>query len=383
MLCELVIKLAALAASASVCASCAAVPDREIPVPDEPYISETDEAGEMLEAMTLHEKICQMFIVRPESITGVDTAVQAGEATKAALEKYPVGGIIYGADNLTGAEQAAAMIANTVSYSKIQPFISVDEEGGLVARAAQKLGTTKFEPMYRYRDGGAAKASEIYETIAGDIKQFGFNLDYAPVADVWTNPENTVIGERAFSDDPDEAAAMVGAAVAALQDNGVCAAVKHFPGHGNTQGDSHEGFVYSDRTLDELRACEFLPFKAGIDAGTDFVMAGHIIIPDIDSAPASLSHTLITDILKGELGFGGIVITDGMEMGAIADNYSSADAAVLAVKAGCDMILEPADFYEAADALTAAVESGGIGEERIDESVRKILECKLRRGIIN
>ena len=373
---------------ALMCASCTPSEDKainsetdniaEVDVP-EGYNGGVDE---ILSEMTLEEKVYQMFIIRPESITDVGTVIQAGDATKAALEQYPVGGIIYSADNLIDVEQTRTMIENTRNYSKIAPFISVDEEGGDVARVAQKLGTTKFEPMYNYKNGGADTANDIYTTIANDIKSLGFNLDFAPVADVWTNPDNRVIGTRAFSDDPAQAAEMVSAAVSGLQDNGVSASIKHFPGHGNTKGDSHTGFVYTSKTLDELRECEFLPFMAGIEAGTDFVMVGHIIVPDVDDVPATLSHIIVTDILKGELGYDGIVITDGMEMGAIAENYISADATVMAVQAGCDVILEPEDFNESADALMAAVNSGVISEECINESVRKILECKLRRGII-
>lgn len=359
--------------AAALCAACSSAPAES----DRAYVPRE---SEILQDMTTEEKVCQMFIVRPESITGAGTVTQAGKVTKAALKQYPVGGIIYSADNLIDAEQTTEMIKNTTKYSEIAPFISVDEEGGAVARVAQKLGTTRFEPMYSYK--GEGKAGEIYSTIAGDIKQFGFNLDFAPVADVWTNPENKVIGTRAFSDNPSEAADMVGAAVTALQDNGVCAAIKHFPGHGDTAGDSHEGFVYTSKTLDELRECELVPFKAGIAAGADFVMVGHIIAEAVDSAPATLSKAIVTDILKGELGFDGIVITDGMEMGAIADNYTAGDAAVKAIEAGCDVILEPESFTEAKDAVLNAVETGVISESRIDESVEKILRCKLDRGII-
>ena len=377
------LKAAAVFTMALMCASCAGgdVGDATDDTPVNAVKADSS-ADEILNGMTLEEKIYQMFIIRPEAIVDVDTVIQAGDATKDALREYPVGGIIYSADNLIDTEQTQTMIENTKSYLKIAPFISVDEEGGLVARVAQKLGTTAFEPMYTYKDDGADKANYIYTTIANDIKPLGFNLDFAPVADVWTNPDNEVIGTRAFSDEPNQAAQMVGAAVRGLQDNGVSASVKHFPGHGNTEGDSHTGFVYTSKTFDELRECEFVPFKAGIDAGADFVMVGHIIVTDVDDVPATLSNKIVTDILKGELGYGGLIITDGMEMGAIADNYTSAQAAVMTVQAGCDVILEPAVFTESADALIAAVRDGTISEERINESVRKILECKIKRGII-
>lgn len=340
-------------------------------------------ADARLAEMSLYEKVYQMFVVSPEKLTGVSTVTQAGETTKNALAQYPVGGIMYNTKNLRTAEQVTEMIANTKAYSKTAPFISVDEEGGNVARVAGTLGTTAFSPMYTYRDEGPAKAYEIGAVLARDISRFGFNQDYAPVADVWTNPANRVISTRAFSGDPNAAADMVAAAVKGMQDNGVIATVKHFPGHGDTAEDSHTGRAYSHKDLDQLRACEFLPFRAGIAAGVDFVMCAHITVPAVDALPATMSKTLVTDILRGELGFSGVVITDAMEMQAISSYYPSGTAAVNAVKAGCDMILSPDTLAEAAQGVIAAVESGEISQARIDESVRRILTVKEKYGILN
>lgn len=336
----------------------------------------------LLASMSLEEKVYQMLTVSPEALTGIGTAVQAGEATKQALAQYPVGGIMYKAKNLESPGQTKTMIANTKAYSAISPFIAVDEEGGAVARVADTLGTTKFSPMYDYRAEDAEKAYEIGATLAKDIKQFGFNQDYAPVADIWTNPSNTVISTRAFSDNPEAAAERVTAAVQGLQENGVIATLKHFPGHGDTAEDSHTGQAFSHKTLDELRACEFIPFRAGIEAGADFVMCAHIIVPEVDSLPATLSKTLVTDIMRKELGFDGVVITDAMEMGAIADYYSPEEAAVLAIQAGCDMILCPSDMVRAAEGILTAVQADELSEVRIDESVLRILAAKEKYGIL-
>jgi beta-N-acetylhexosaminidase len=211
---------------------------------------------------------------------------------------------------------------------------------------------------------------------------YGFNLDFAPVADVWSNPENTVIGKRAYSDNYEQAAELVGTAADGFHAGGVLCTLKHFPGHGDTAEDSHYSSAYVKKSLEELEKEEFLPFESGISHGADFVMVGHLIVPDVDEAPATLSKTFIEDILRGELGFQGIVITDALQMSALAGNYSSEEIAVRAVQAGNDMLLEPADFKTSVQALEQAVVSGTITEERIDQSVARILSCKLKAGIV-
>jgi beta-N-acetylhexosaminidase len=336
---------------------------------------------QVLAQMTLREKICQMLFVNPESITGVSTVIAAGEATKQALEKYPVGGIMYSKPNLESKDQVATMIANVQDYADIDLFIAADEEGGTVNRLMDTLGTTYINSMYTYKDQGTTVAHDNAATIAGDMSALGFNLDFAPVADVWSNSANTVIGKRAYSDDFGQAAELIPYAVQGFHDGGVLCTLKHFPGHGNTAEDSHYSSAYVNKTKDELEADEFLPFEAGIEAGADFVMVGHLIVPDIDELPATLSEKIVTGILREELGFSGVIITDSLEMSSVADNYSASDIAVMAVKAGIDMLLEPKDIDATIDALMTAVEEGTITEERINESVRRILQTKLDNGI--
>ena len=294
---------------------------------------------ETLAGMTLHEKVCQMMFVTPEELTGEDGVTVAGDATRQALENYPVGGIVYFAKNLESQDQVKEMIDNSQKYSSIGLFVATDEEGGVVNRLMDTVGTTYIGSMYYYKDDGDETAYENAYTIANDMSALGFNLDFAPVADVWSNPDNTVIGERAYSDDYAQAAELVGNAVKGFNDGGVMCTLKHFPGHGDTAEDSHYSSAYVHRTKEEIMADEMQPFRSGIEAGAEFVMVGHLIVPDIDEVPATLSYKIATGILRDELKFEGVAITDSFEMESIADNYSVDDAVVMSVKAGMDMIV--------------------------------------------
>lgn len=337
---------------------------------------------ETFAGMTLHEKVCQMMFVTPEELTGEDGVTVAGDATRQALENYPVGGIVYFAKNLESQDQVKEMIDNSQKYSSIGLFVATDEEGGVVNRLMDTVGTTYIGSMYYYKDDGDETAYENAYTIANDMSALGFNLDFAPVADVWSNPDNTVIGERAYSDDYAQAAELVGNAVKGFNDGGVMCTLKHFPGHGDTAEDSHYSSAYVHRTKEEIMADEMQPFRSGIEAGAEFVMVGHLIVPDIDEVPATLSYKIATGILRDELKFEGVAITDSFEMESIADNYSVDDAVVMSVKAGMDMILQPKDMASAVNSIEQAVADGELSEDRIDESVRRILTLKESRGLL-
>lgn len=337
---------------------------------------------ETLAGMTLHEKVCQIMFVTPEELTGEDGVTVAGDATRQALENYPVGGIVYFAKNLESQDQVKEMIDNSQKYSSIGLFVATDEEGGVVNRLMDTVGTTYIGSMYYYKDDGDETAYENAYTIANDMSALGFNLDFAPVADVWSNPDNTVIGERAYSDDYAQAAELVGNAVKGFNDGGVMCTLKHFPGHGDTAEDSHYSSAYVHRTKEEIMADEMQPFRSGIEAGAEFVMVGHLIVPDIDEVPATLSYKIATGILRDELKFEGVAITDSFEMESIADNYSVDDAVVMSVKAGMDMILQPKDMASAVNSIEQAVADGELSEDRIDESVRRILTLKESRGLL-
>lgn len=337
-------------------------------------------AEELLAGMSLREKLCQLMIVRPEVLTGESPVTAAGETTRLALEQYPVGGLIYSVDNLVTQEQTREMIENTQSYSKIPLIISADEEGGNVGRLMYKLGTTFIHSMYSYKDMGEDTAYQNALTIGTDMVSCLFNTDFAPVADVWTNPANTAIGDRAYSDEFGQASELVAAAVRGFTESGVICCVKHFPGHGDTSTDTHEGAAVVDKSLEELRGGEFLPFEAGIEAGVDMVMVGHITVTAVDDEPATISHEVITGLLREELGWDGVVVTDSLDMGALA-GYEIGEVCVKYLEAGGDIMLGIPDLAAALSALETAVTEGRLTEQRIDESALRVLMLKLSHGI--
>lgn len=337
--------------------------------------------------MSLEERVLQMFMITPEALTGYGTVTAAGDVTYQSLQKYPVGGIIFFAQNVIDPDQLGTMNGNLQNYSEeitgLPMFISVDEEGGKVARIAKNsnFSVETFSDMRSIGDSGdTAKAYEVGNTIGAYLNQYGFNLDFAPDADVLTNPDNQVIGTRSFGIDPYVVSEMTQLVVKGLEDNQVYACLKHFPGHGATSGDTHAGYAYTDKTLDELMQSELVPFSNGIQNGVHFIMVSHIAAPQVtgDNLPASLSPYMIQTVLREQMGYDGIVITDAMNMGAISDNYGSADATVRAVNAGADIVLMPKDFVSAYQGVLNAVENGTISTDRIDEAVRRILRVKMQ-----
>ena len=341
-------------------------------------LSYSDDVDTIIASMTLHEKICQMIIVTPAVLTGASKVTSADDSMYLALQNYPVGGMILDKSNIVNASQLSGMISTAQSYVTIPMIITLDEEGGRVTRLMGTVGTTQIGPMYTYHELGPDVASFNAMTIGNDIRSFGFNMDLAPVADVWSNPANTVIGDRAYSTDFDEAATLVAAAVSGFHTSGVACCIKHFPGHGDTSADSHYGSVYVYKTLDEIRANEFKPFIAGINAGTDAVMIGHLIVADQGNIPALFSYPLLTGVLRNELGFSGVIISDSLQMKAMTDYYGAGDIPVMAVAAGCDVLLMPTDLEVTVSSLETAVQNGVISEERINQSVRRILLLKKR-----
>lgn len=340
-----------------------------------------DAAQTLLDGMTTREKICQLLIVHPEVLTDGGTVTAVTDELAAALQDYPVGGFLLSAGNMTSGEQLSALTSALSAACPTAPLVTVDEEGGRVARLMNTVGTTKLNSMYSYRGLGTQTAYDNAQTLARDIAAYGFNTDFAPVADVWTNKQSNAIGDRAYSDDYDEAATLVAAAVSGFRDAGVICCLKHFPGHGSTAADSHNGAATVDKTLPQLRQEDLRPFVSGIAAGADMVMVGHLTVPTMDDLPASLSHKLVTNLLRYDLGFRGVIVTDGLQMQALAQ-YTDGEKAVLALSAGNDMLLEISDVPGAVAAVEQALADGTLTSEALDQSVLRVLRLKLAHGIV-
>lgn len=340
---------------------------------------------EILSSMSLEEKIYQMFIITPEQLTGASPVTAAGELTRDGLLEYPVGGLIYFEANIASPEQIKEMLDSTQGYANeiegLPLFLCVDEEGGRVAKVGNNpVFSVKRVPAMQ-EITSERDAYEAGAAIGDYLSQLGFNVNFAPDADVLTNSRNTVIGDRSFGSDPDAVTRLATSFSAGLHSENILSTFKHFPGHGATEADTHEGFAYTDKTYEELLGAELKPFAAAAENNVDFVMAAHISVPEVtgDNTPCSLSHKMITDILRGELGYQGLVITDALQMGAITQSYTPQEAAALSIQAGVDLLLMPQDLPAAFQGIIEAVEAGGITEERIDESVRRIIRTKCKK----
>lgn len=363
---------------------------------EQPVITMSEEdaldlAGQYYEGMTLEERVGQLFMVNLEQLdTRKGNYYEFKKCTKtmkAALQEIPVGGVILFSRNIARIKQTRNLISGLQDTSVTPLFVAVDEEGGDVARIASnpKMKTTVFpsaEEIGKTQDGDYVY--EMGRTIAREIRLLGFNVDFAPVADVKTSKLNTEIGNRSFGGDPDQVADLVSAFVQGCQERGVSATLKHFPGQGASDGDTHQENVDIDRSITKLRKTDFVPFQAGIKSGADFVMVSHISVSRVTETrePASLSELVMRTILRDELGFRGVIVTDALDMSSITDNYTSAEAAYQTIKAGADVILMPSNLREAYQAVLAHVQDGSISEMRLQESVVRILATKLKRGIL-
>ncbi|WP_295052469.1 beta-N-acetylhexosaminidase [uncultured Fibrobacter sp.] len=344
-----------------------------------------------IQKMTIREKVGQMFFVRPEAL---DTTIhwneyaelpdykleQVNKTMLAVNKDYPIGGMILYAHNIVDETQLKKFIEEIRELNG-SPLLAIDEEGGRVARIAnnENFDVPKYESMAAIAESDdPEEAYKAAFTIGSYVKKYGFDIDYAPVADVNTNPDNIVIGPRAFSDDPETAAKFVVSYLNGLESAGVIGTLKHFPGHGDVSTDTHYGYASTDKTWDEMLKCEMIPFKAGIKAGAQMIMTAHIAAPNVsgDDLPATLSSVILQDKLRGELGFDGVIVTDAMDMGAITKQFSNAEAAIKSIQAGVDVVLCSREFTQVFDAVVKAVEKGEIKESRIDESVKRILKLK-------
>lgn len=343
-------------------------------VPEEPQ-EEVDPVQEQLSSLTLEEKIGQMILAGVQGTTLDDQAKQM-------ITDQKVGGIIFYANNVTTLEGTAKFVQSIKETNQSNPvpiFMSVDQEGGKVSRmpetvesipSSRKLGETN----------DSALAETMGELLARQVQLAGFNVDFAPVLDVNSNPKNPVIGDRSFGSSAELVTRMGIAEMKGLRNEGIIPVAKHFPGHGDTSVDSHLDLPVVNKTEKQLAELEWIPFQAAVKEQVEAVMVAHILFPKLDpDHPASLSDVIIGEHLRGKFNYDGVVITDDLSMGAIAKNFKLDQAALATVKAGSDILLV-AHSYESAktifDTLISAVKSGKITESRIDESVYRILALK-------
>ena len=336
--------------------------------------SEKTKVDEVLENMTLDEKIGQMMIIYYR-------AASMDSTLKSALETVQPGGFILFAENMSSYDGTLKLIKEIKASSKIPMFMSIDEEGGKVQRLLKLQGkeVSNVPSMY---DVGLKNDTELtYQVgklLAEELKVFGINMDFAPVIDVYSNPDNKVIGTRSFGTTAELVSTHGQKLAAGLLDNGVIPVYKHFPGHGNTATDSHYDLPLVNKTKEELMNLDLIPFIDAIKNDAKLIMVGHLAVPSLtgDNTPASLSKSMITDFLKNELDYKGLVITDALDMGALTNYYSDDEICGKAVEAGVDILLMPKSSKKCLKSVQDAVKNGTVTEEQINESVRKILELK-------
>lgn len=328
-----------------------------------------DRLAAQLRTMTIEEKIAQMMIIQYPSETMDDTLMHY-------IRDVKPGGFLLTSENLGTYEQTKELVEALQSNSEIPMFISVDQEGGVVQRFSELSGSvpTEIPSMLSVgRTGETQLAYDIGKVIAEELRTVGINLDFAPVMDILPQNGESFIGTRSFGSDAAMVSAMAMAFAKGLEEHGVLSVYKHFPGHGDTTTDSHRNLPVMDKTKEELLENELIPFQKAIESGADMIMVGHIALPKVvgDDTPASLSGTIITDLLKTELGYEGLVITDALSMRALTNQYSHEEICIKAVEAGVDLLLLPNDCERAVELIKET-----FSEERVDQSVAKILRLK-------
>ncbi len=333
-------------------------------------------------SMTLEEKVGQLFIIAIRHTAWGKAAVKMDDYIRNLMLRCKPGGIILFSINFISPAQTITLINEYQKLSSLPLFICTDEEGGVVSRLGKNRAMEVFSlpPAAEIgkREDEALNEQAAY-TLGRDLKALGFNINFAPVADVRRQGRKNVMGNRSYSSNPETAAKMAAAAVRGFRRAGIAPVLKHFPGHGNVSGDSHKGYTRSLSSAKELRSVDFLPFRRGIAEGVPMIMMGHISTPVLDESgvPASLSGKIQDGILRKELNFKGIIISDAMDMGAINRHRDSGEAALQALMAGTDIILMPENPQKAQKAIIEAIHEGKISMSRIDHSLRRILSLKM------
>ncbi len=340
--------------------------------------------GSFIDSMSIEEKVAGMFFTTPESITGVATVVAAGSSTSTALMNYPVGGLLYDAKNIQDEAQFKEMIYNTKTFSKYAIFLALAEEGGEEGPLFSE-GLISEPVLSQPEIGGTSGVAGAYSagiSIGTVLSEAGINVNFAPVSDV-TDGDNSFIAPRAYGSDAATTVSLTKNMIKGMSDQSVYGCLKYFPGHNDVTVDTAKERGASKRTKEDLEKCEFELVKMAVEEKVPFLMVSHVSMPEItgDNTPASLSEVFITDMLRNELGYEGIIVTDYMNKAAITKYYKHADAAVMAIQAGADMVLAPSDFKNAYAGVIAAVEAGEITEERLDESLYRIFMLKYKNSV--
>lgn len=329
----------------------------------------------VIAGMTLEEKVAGLIVASPESITGVARATRAGDSTKAAIEAMPVGGLVYYRQNMESAEQFKEMLTNTKSYSKYPIFLAVNEGGD----SYSSVQNSPISVPSVTKPGNIRSAEEAYalgSTIGGYLSEYNFNVNFAPTADIlYVN--GAAVADYCFGGDATMNAELVAEYVRGLEEQGISATLKTFPGTGHLQTSTTNSTVSTNKTRADYED-NFTVFKAGIDAGADFVMVSNIVASELSGGmdPCSMSSTVVTDILRKELNFTGVIITEPMNGKAITDYYSASEAAVAALKAGCDMILLPENVEEVYEGILEGIATGSVAEARINDSLKRVMRVK-------
>lgn len=370
-------------------------------------LTSEEKINNKIKEMSVEEKVGQLlmpYIDKTVSEGKLVDVTEVNDSTKEVIEKYKLGGVILFKNNMKTTEQTKKLTSELKeSASDLGLLIGTDEEGGLVTR----IPTKNKMPVAREigKTGDSKEAYKVGKSIGEELKALGINVDFAPVLDVDTNPNNPVIGKRSFGNKADIVSEFGIQYMKGLNDENIISSVKHFPGHGDTAGDSHKDLVRIDHDKERIETVELEPFKQAIKNGAEVLMVSHIQVPALDKTkvhsnkankdiivPATFSSKILKDKLRTEMNYKGVIITDALNMGAIANYFTPKEAAILSLKAGTDILLMPAPlnpgqenklFDECFNGIVEAVNSGEIDEKQIDESVKRVIELKDKYGIVN
>jgi beta-N-acetylhexosaminidase len=370
-------------------------PSEEISSEPEETSSEPEESQEVVVELTYEEKLDQivdaaiavmpiedkvagLFMITPELLTGVSPVTKAGPSTKAAIEKYAVGGILYRSQNVKDRDTFKTVLENTANYSKYPLFLAVEEEGGKATQLSKANNNTKTSSAKEIAaTGDAQNAYQVGVTIGSYLKELGITMDLAPVADL-ANVDKSVMEDRSYGSDAQTVVGYGKNMMNGLQEQGITPCVKHFPGMGSVTTDTEKGRAISERSEEDFWASEMDLFHKLVDDKMPAIMISNMAVPALtgDNTPCTLSAKVVTEILRQQLGYKGLVITDCLNEKAVSEYYSSEEAAILALKAGCDMILCPENFEQAYNGVLKAVQEGTISEERVNDALRRIYRIK-------